>query len=345
MLKNTNLTIHYITSDYNDNIFEMEKNNKQIKAYYIEEKKLITLMMKMDADVVVMTMPDIGNFHIKRSYVRKDIEYIYIPHGMDSINLTMRTCSTNNYDTVFTTGKYQKEEQEKTNEVYKLQNRKIFEWGYSLLDDMISDYEKNKVKNEIKTVLIAPSWQKDNIVDVCLNDILDSLKQEDLKVIVRPHPQHVRHMKDKFEKMKEEYKDNKNIEIQTDFASNNTVFTADLVITDWSAIAFEYSYTTKKPVLFIDTPMKIMNPDYKKINVEPFNIWARTEIGEVVSVDNCKNINKEVAEMLKNSIKYEDKINKLVNNSVYNLGNSSQVGAEYIINAIQEKISKRKEEE
>ena len=310
LLENTNIVIHYITSDYNDNIFEMEKNNKNIKAYYIEEKKLITLMMQMDADVVVMTMPDIDNYHIKRSYVRKDIEYIYIPHGMDSINLTMRNRSINNYDTIFTTGKYQKEEQEKTNEIYNLKDRKLFEWGYSLLDDMINEYSKNPVKNEKKTVLIAPSWQKDNIVDLCLDEVLDSLKQGDFNVVVRPHPQQVRHMKEKFENMKEKYKDNKNIEIQTDFSSNNTVFSADLLITDWSAIAYEYSFTTKRPVLFIDTPMKIMNPEYQKIDVEPFNIWVRNEIGEVVSVDNCKDINKVVSKMLEEGKKYEEKINK-----------------------------------
>ena len=344
LLENTNIVIHYITSDYNDNIFEMEKKNENIKAYYIEEKKLITLMMQMDADVVVMTMPDIDNFHIKRSYVRKDIEYIYIPHGMDSINLTMRNRSINNYDTIFTTGKYQKEEQEKTNEVYNLKNRKLFDWGYSLLDDMIKEYSKNKVKNKKKTVLIAPSWQKDNIVDLCLDEVLDSLKQEDYNVIVRPHPQQVRHMKEKFEQMKEKYKDNKNIEIQTDFSSNNTVFNADLLITDWSAIAYEYSYTTKKPVLFIDTPMKIMNPEYKKIGIEPFNIWVRNEIGEVVSVENCNEINKVVSKMLKESTKYEEKINKLVDDSVYNIGKSAEVGANYIINAIQEKINERKKE-
>ena len=344
LLENTNIVIHYITSDYNDNIFEMEKKNKNIKAYYIEEKKLITLMMKMDADVVVMTMPDIDNYHIKRSYVRKDIEYIYIPHGMDSINLTMRNRSINNYDTIFTTGKYQKEEQEKTNEIYNLKDRKLFEWGYSLLDDMINEYQKDKVHNDKKTVLIAPSWQKDNIVDLCLNEILDSLKNEDYKVIVRPHPQQVRHMKDKFESMKEQYKGNKNIEIQTDFSANNTVFSSDLLITDWSAIAYEYSYTTKKPVLFVDTPMKIMNPEYQKIDIEPFNIWVRNEIGEVVPVENCKNIDKVVSRMLGESTKYEEKINKLVKDSVYNIGKSGQVGAEYIINSIQEKINERKKE-
>ena len=82
LLKYTNLTIHYITSDPGDAIFELEKNNPRIRAYYIGENKLITLMMKMDADMVVMTMPDLENYHIKRSYVRKDIEYVKIPHGM-----------------------------------------------------------------------------------------------------------------------------------------------------------------------------------------------------------------------------------------------------------------------
>ena len=91
LLAHTNLTIHYITSDPEDQIFALAEKEDKIRAYYIGEKRLITLMMKMDADVVVMTMPDIENFHIKRSYIRKDMEYIYIPHCMDSLNMTMRT--------------------------------------------------------------------------------------------------------------------------------------------------------------------------------------------------------------------------------------------------------------
>lgn len=344
LLENTNITLHYITSDYNDNIFKMEKENPKIKAYYIGERKLITLMMKMDADVVVMTMPDLENYHIKRSYVRKNIEYIFIPHSMDSLNMTMRKGSMDHFDTVFATGAHQKEEDEETNKVYNLQNRKIVEWGYTLLDDMIKDYEKNNVKNNETTVLIAPSWQKDNIVDICLDPILESLKGKNYKVIVRPHPQHVRHMKEKFEKMKEQYKNDKNIEIQTDFSSNNTVFNADLMITDWSGIAYEYAYTTKKPVLFIDTPMKIMNPEYKKISVEPINIWSRKELGEVISIDECKDIDKTVEKMLKESSKYSEKIKKLVDETVYNIGHSAEVGANYIISAVQEKINERKKD-
>ena len=347
ILKNTNIVIHYITSDYNDKIFEKEKENEQIKAYYIEEKKLITLMMKMDADVVVMTMPDIQNYHIKRSYVRKDIEYIYIPHGMDSNNLTMRNGSTAHYDTVFAVGKYQKEEEEKNNEIYNLK-RKIVEWGYTVFDDMLENYEANKeeinAENSESTVLIAPSWQKDNIIDLCLEDILDSLKQSQYKVIVRPHPQQVRHMKDKFENMKEQYKDNKNIEIQTDFSSNKTVYSADLVITDWSSIANEFAYTTKKPVLFVDTPMKIMNPDYEKLEIEPINIWSRNVMGKSITVEDCKKIKEFVEQILSEKDEYKEKIEKLVNDSVYNIGHSAEIGADYIIEAIQNKINERKKE-
>lgn len=341
ILENTNLTIHYITSDYNDQIFELAKKNRQIKPYYIEEKKLITLMMKMDADVVVMTMPDIDNYHIKRSYVRKDIEYIYLPHGIDSANLTMRKGSMDHYDSILATGPYQREECEKTDKLSNL-NRTIVDCGYPLLDDMIRDYQKSKKKtSKAKTVMIAPSWQKDNIIDLCLDQILDSLKGEDYKVIVRPHPQQVRHMKDAFEKMKETYSGT-NITIQTDFSSTDSVFNSDILITDWSSIGFEYAFATTKPVISIETPMKIMNPDYKSIKVEPFNIWARAEIGEVIKPKEIKNLKKTISTMLKNPQPYQEKIVKLREKSVYNLGDSARLGADYIIDVVQSKIKERK---
>ena len=340
ILDNTNITIHYITSDYNDNIFKLEKENPRIKAYYIEEKKLITLMMKMDADVIVMTMPDINTYHIKRSYIRKDAHYIWIPHDQGSSNLTLRPHGTDHYDTVFVTGKHQKEEELAFNKLYNIKTKKVFECGFPLLDDMIKEYKEVKNKKE-KTVLIAPSWQKDNIVDLCLDEILDNIKDENYKIIVRPHPQHVRHMKEKFEQMKKQYENNKNIEIQTDFSKTDTVFNADLIITDWSGIGFEYAFTTKKPVLYIDTPMKIMNPHYKDIDVVPINIWARNEIGKSLKTDELDKIKDTINELLKLKDKYNKKITKLVDEYVYNLGNSAEVGANYIIDVIQDKIKER----
>lgn len=344
ILAHTNITIHYITSDFNDNIFELEKQNPKIKAYFIDEKRLITLMMKMDADVVAMTMPDLETYHIKRSYIRKDIEYVYIPHGMDSNNMAFRTKALNAFDTVYVCGPHQLEECEKIAKLYDLKDQKFVNYGYCLLDAMIADYESAPhPENEVKTVLIAPSWQKDNIIDLCLDDVMKSMRGKDYRVIVRPHPQHVRHAPEKFERLKEQYKDDGNITIQTDFSSNDTVFNADILITDWSSISQDYAFTTKKPVIFIDTPPKIMNPEYKRIDTEPINIWIRNEVGTLVKLDELDKLDDIVREMLANREKYREKIAALTERCVYNLGTSSEVGAKYIIEAIQEKIKKRKE--
>ena len=340
ILENTNITIHYITSDYNDNIFNLEKENDRIKAYYIGEKRLITLMMKMDADVVVMTMPDLETYHIKRSYVRKDINYVYYPHGMGSTNLTLRYKATFNYDTIFTTGIGQYDEEKEFNKKYNL-NRKLVKFGYPLLDEMITNYKETK--NKKKKILIAPSWQKDNIVDLCLTDILDNIKDEDYDIIVRPHPQHVRHKKDYFEQMKKKYASTKNIEIQTDFSKTSTVLDSDLIITDWSDIGFEYAFSTKKPVLYINTPMKIMNPHYKEIDIVPLNVWARDQIGKSLNVDELDKTKDTIRDLLKNKDKYSKIITKVMNENLYNIGESAEVGADYIIDLIQKKIKEKKE--
>lgn len=345
LLENTNLVIHYITSDPNDKIFELAKTQDKLRPYFIGEKRLITLMMKLEADVVVMTMPDLENFHIKRSYISKDIEYIYIPHGMDSLNLTMRTGSMNHYDTVFCVGKHQKEEIEKTEAVYGLPKKTLVDWGYSLLDEMREDYAKlPHEENTVKKILIAPSWQQDNIVDSCLEQILDNLKGRGYQITVRPHPQHVRHRGEFMEQLKVKYEQDKDIEIQTDFSSNNTVFEADLMITDWSGIAYEYAYTTQKPVLFINTPMKIMNPEYEKIDTVPLNILLREEIGCSLKLDELGQLGDKVQMLLEHKADYYEKIGSFVQEYVYNHGTSAEVGAKYIISAIQRKIQERKGE-
>ena len=85
--RRTDIIIHYISSDPEDEIFSLESDS--FHTYYIEEK-LMVLMMRMDADIVVMTTPDLQKYYIKRSMVRDDVEYVYIDHGMNSVNLMLR---------------------------------------------------------------------------------------------------------------------------------------------------------------------------------------------------------------------------------------------------------------
>lgn len=344
LLEHTNITIHYITSDYNDKIFELAEKNNQIRAYYIGEKKLITLMMKMDADIVVMTTPDLETYHIKRSYIRKDIEYIFVMHDMGSFNLTNRNGAVDNFDTVFCTGKHQKEEVEKIEIAKGLKKKTTVEAGYDLLDDMIKDYEGKKADETAPSrpqVLIGPSWQVDSIMDSCIDEILDGFKDSEFDVIVRPHPQYVRHKAQKCEMLKEKYKDFVNISVQTDFSSNSTVFDAAILVTDWSGICFEYAYTTKRPVIFIDTPMKVMNPEYQMIDTVPINIMLRNEIGKSVAMDKASSTVDVAREMIENASSYSEKIEAFRNEYVYNLGSSAEVSAKYIISQLKKKVAER----
>ena len=344
LLDNTNLTIHYVTSDPDDAVFALAEHRPALKPYYIGEKRLITLMMKMDADVVVMTMPDLENFHIKRSYVRRDIEYIFVQHGMGSINLTIRKGGEDHYDTVFCTGPHQLRELRQMEALTGSPEKKLVETGYPLLDRMIADYEaSDRPVREKKQLLIAPSWQKDNIVDSCLEPLLENLRGKGWSVTVRPHPQEVRHRAAYFEQLQARYADDDDVEIQTDFSSNATVFNADLLITDWSDIAWEFCFTTKKPVLFIDTPMKIMNPDWEKVEEKPMNIVCRERVGAILRPEEIDRAAETAEALLRGQERYRQSITDCLNESVYHLGESARVEASYIISAIQRKIQERKE--
>ena len=344
LLENTNLTIHYVTSDPNDKIFELAETHPAIKPYYIGEKKLITLMMKMDADVVIMTMPDLENYHIKRSYVRRDIEYIYQIHGVGSVNSALRKGALDHYDTVFCVGEHLKREIRQMEALDGLPEKKLVETGYPLLDEMTAAYEAAPHPEKTqKQILIAPSWQKDNIIDTCLEKLLDELRQTGHRVIVRPHPQQVRHQKAYFEQLKTRYAADENVEIQTDFSSNATVFESDLLITDWSDIAWEFCYTTKKPVLFIDTPMKVMNPDWQKIAEPPMNIAARSEVGTVLKLDELDRAAEAAESLLAQPERYRAAITASLERHVYHPGHSAEAEGKYIISAIQKKIRERME--
>lgn len=341
LLEHTNLTIHYITSDPNDDIFALAQDNPQIRAYYIGENRLITLMMKMDADMVVMTMPDLDNYHIKRSYVRDDVEYVYVQHDMGGTNMGMRKGSLNNFDTIFCSGPHQISEIRETEEVYGLTPKNLIEVGYPLIDEIREKY--NSVphsENKRKKILIAPSWQEDNIIDSCLEELLDMIKDKGYDIIVRPHPQEVRLKREYMESVKQKY-ESENVTIQTDFASNNPVMEADLLITDWSGISWEYAFTTMRPVLFIDTPMKVLNPEYRKIKTVSISIVLRDKIGKRLKPDQLDQTAEYVDYLMTHKAEYQEQIAQLAQANIFNLGNSAEVGADYIIKSLQDKLSKK----
>ena len=326
----SNIDIHYVTSDPDDNIFK--DGRAQIHPYFIgDDKYLIPLFMKLDCDMCIMTMPDLEKYHIKRSKIRSDIEYVYISHNMGGNNLTMRKGALDWYDTVFCTCSYDVSEIQETEELYGLKRKTIVEAGYPLLDSMLEEYNNiTKKSNKKPLILIAPSWQPENIIENGVDTLLETLKNKEFDIILRPHPQAVRHTPEKFELLKKRY-EGTNITVETDFSSNTSVMNADVMITDWSGICWEYAFTTLRPVLFVNTPMKIMNKDYDKIATVPMCIELRNVIGRALELSELENSGKIIDEFLENKEKYAETIRDAREKYIFNVGKSRIIYGKYVI--------------
>lgn len=324
ILENTDIVVHYLTSDYNDKVFEISHPN--FKAYYCGGNALITLFMKMEAKIVLMSMPDLDRYQYKRSLLKKDIEYIYVDHGFGSVNLMLRKGALDYFDTIFCYGKSYNAEILAMEKEYKTPEKKLVNVGFGLFDIMAEKYKP--INNKKKTILIAPSWQRDNILETCLDDIMDLFENKAYRVIIRPHPEFIKRFPEKTDAILAKYGGI----VQTDFSDNNAILQSDILITDWSTISAEFSFVTKKPCLFINTPMKVMNSEYRKIPVEPIDIALRNQIGIAINIDEIHTV-CEIVERLLNE-NYKDKIKKVMEESLYNIGSYSQIGSEYIIEQV-----------
>ena len=335
LLKRSNVRIHYVTNDPEDRIFEYAKAEPRIIPYYIGPKKIITLMMKMDADIVVMTTPDLENYHIKRSYVRKDIEYIYAQHDTMSTHFAFQEQAFDHFDTILCSGPQQMAEIRKREELFGLPEKRLVECGYPLLDDLREAREEEGTKEKAgrARILIAPSWNEDNLLDSCLDSLLEALMREDRTIVVRPHPEYMKRYPARLEAILARWQDRtgEGLSFETDFARSSSIYDSDLLITDWSAIANEFSYTTERPTLFINTKPKMLNPNWEKLGITPLDYTLREAIGRSVDKDKPEDMAAAAEDLLGNPDKWRDRIREARERNIFHPGESGRVAAEYII--------------
>ncbi len=352
LLANSEVVIHYVTSDMNDQVFSLtldEAHCERFKTYFIGQSGLISFMMKMDADMLIMTMPDLEVFHIKRSLVRKDVEYIYLDHGMTSYHLALREFALDHFDTIFTYGPNHDAEVRKAEELHELSEKKLVHTGYPLLDDLLESVSTLSVDhaNEPPEALIAPSWQKDNIMELCLPELVAPLLKAGFRVTVRPHPEYVKRfgqsILESLSAFEEELAQG-SLRLERDFSSNTTVFMSDVTITDWSSIAQEFSYATKKPSIFINTPLKVMNHAWEDLGLVPLDISLRDELGVSVDIENLQDIGEIASEMVMHRESYRERITQVMQENLYNIGSSAEHAGAYILTSLAEHAERHEAE-
>jgi len=321
--------ICYVTSVKNDPIFSSK--NKNVIAFYIGDGTARTkFFLTLKAKILIMDMPDLQTFHIKRSKVYP-VHYVYIFHSMFSTHSYLRKGALVNYDTIFCVGKHHEKEIRATEEIYGLKEKKLIKYGFGRLDTLLQEKQKfQKTDTEGKNlILIAPTYGENNLLQMCGKELIEILLKADFTVMLRPHYRIFKDSKKLINSIIENFGNNPNFIFEKGVIPSDKFHNSKCMISDWSGISLEYAFTFERPIIFIDAPKKILNPDSGSISMEPIEISIREKIGHVVSTNNLEKI-PEIIKNLDNDSLMSEQIRKIRSEIVYNIGNSAKLGAEII---------------
>ena len=329
-----NFQICYITSVKNDLIFSSK--NKNIQPFYIGEGAArIQFFLTLRAKILVMDMPDLDTYHIKRSKAYP-VHYIYLFHSMFSIHSYLRKGALDNYDTIFCVGPHHVNEIRATEKLYELKPKKIVNYGFGRLDTLLQEKEKfEKSDSNLKDlILITPSYGSENLLEKCGIESIDTLLKSNFRVLLRPHFRILRDSKELVDSIKDKFGKNPNFIFEDGVIPSEYFHNSICMISDWSGISIEYAFTFECSVIFIDVPKKILNPDVNNLSLEPIEISLRNKIGHVVSPENIENIPAIIKNFEGDIPNFSQYIKEIRTNIVFNVGNSAQVGAKYIQNLV-----------
>lgn len=322
-------TLCYITSDRHDPI--LDNSDPRIKTFYLN-KLLPFFMAFVDCKVFVMTLPDLGNFHLKRSI--NPVHYVYVFHGLTSTHTVLRPNALDHYDALLCAGPHHTREIRCWEKLNNLPPKMLIEAGYYPLERIYQDYQeyvRHKVSQPGKeTILIAPSWGAANILESCGEELVGLLLREGYQLIVRPHPETMKHVPHLIRRLEDEFSKKPNFILEKSIATHDSLLQADVLISDWSGISLEYAFGTERPVLFLDVPPKIYNPRYRELGIEPIELSLRPGIGIIVSPEGLNVVPQVISKLVANQSMYKERLAELRNQNVYNFGHSSDIAAEYI---------------
>ena len=336
-----NLNICYVTSSKDESI--LKKPNNKIKSFFIGDGVVRTkFFLNLKAKILIMTMPDLETFHIKKSKVYP-VHYVYLFHSMVSTHLIYRRSAFEHFDSIFCVGNYQLDEIRSTEKLYDLKPKNLIRYGYSHLDNLLEKYSKRILlpkNNENKLhILLAPSWSDDGLFENISEKVIDILLREGYKVTFRPHPMTQKKSKKKIDRMTEKFSKNESFLLEQNISNFDSFLFSDIMITDWSGAALEFAFAFEKPVLFIDVPKKINNPEYEKIPQVPIEVSIREKIGKIILPTDLELIPNEIKMLYGQTKELRDKITKIRNELIINVGESKKDGAEEIIKLLNERES------
>jgi len=322
VLAQSDLPVCYISSASDDPGLQFK--HPRFHPFLIDEGFIRNwLFENIETDVMVMTMPDIGQYQVKRS--RHPVHYVYVQHSLVSLHMVYRSGAFDHYDTMFCAGPHHIKELRALEAHAQLPPKNVVEHGYSRLDAIRREAKSAPLKvpseDGSRHVLFAPSWGESGIIESGVGKTLVAdLLADGHRVTLRPHPQTIRFWGPQVDEIRNDHADNSRFAYEANVDGQQSLQQSDVMVSDWSGAALEYAFGLNKPVLFVDVPRKVNNPDYEQIPLTPLEVTIRDQIGQIYDPADgpleLRNMSFDIA---------------LPEQFVFNLDNSDAVGGRELI--------------
>ena len=318
------VSFNYYTLDYKDDLLNIE--NKFINSSFLGLGTLGYMKFNsLSSRILISTTPNIGNKNSPLKKPKKVQELAHIWHSIDDISYYKKG-SLDYYDTILTVGDFQNESIRKIEKLKNLNSKKLVPVGLPYFDVFLKKIKLDKAKN--KTILIGSSWGKKGLLNNFGFDLIEEIAKK-YKVIVRPHPQSFISEKPFIEELKSKCLDLPNIEWDESNDPLESFSKSRLLISDTSAIRYDYSFLTNKPVITLKIERDSLH-EYEADHIE--DIWGeKTELmlGPVLNENSLANINLEIESLLKDKVKTKS-IKTLKEETLFSVGRSSSEIVKYL---------------
>ncbi len=320
------IPLTYYTQSEDDPAFK--SNFEFVKPVFIGEgNRGFAKMNFLNADICLSTTPGLDVLQWKRSNLCK--EYIHIPHSVSDL-AGYRMFGLDHYDAILASGKQQESSIRKLEKIRPTMARKDFiEVGSTYLDSMKKRLDSLPAKepNAKKVVLVAPTWGKSGILSKFGEKFLASLAKTDYKIIIRPHPQSVvseqnilKPLQEKFSQFEWNY-DNDNFDVLNK---------ADIMITDFSGVIFDFTLVFDKPVIYADTTFDKSPYDIAWLDEPLWEFTILSKIGIKLKESQFDDMQKIIAETIENKALAEGR-NEVRELAWAERGNSAKVTVDFLV--------------
>ena len=201
--------------------------------------------------------------------------------------------------------------------------------GSTYLDSMKERFDSlpEKIPNAKKVVLVAPSWGKSGILSKFGSKLLRSLSNTDFKIIVRPHPQSIKSEENILLPLQKEFSA---FEWNYDNDNFDVLNKADILITDFSGVIFDFAFIFGKPLLYADTSFDTLPYDADWLDDKIWALKVLPSLGVKLDEKDFCNLQSVITDALKSTKLKEGRINAM-KDAWSNVGGSAKAIADYLI--------------